>query len=110
MRAWKMPWRVLREPEREELAAPEIQLLKRPVSAPDNDALDAMDSVCRDLRESLDVEIDEGTAASVPFTDRDPARTLEVTQRARELRERERSSVRPVYNFGGESSWSGGEW
>jgi hypothetical protein len=110
MKAWKLPWCAFREPaqpERDEPEGAEVQLLERPVPPADNNGPDSMDEVCWDLRQSL--EIDEGTTVPVSLSDRDPAIILEVTQRARELREREKSSVPPVYNFGGESSWSG-EW
>ena len=41
-------------------------------------------------------------------TDQNATALLEATQRVREHRERERASLRPVYNFGGEAAWSGG--
>ena len=58
----------------------------------------------------LHMQLDEGGGVSVSLGDQNAAAMLETTQRIRETRERERSSVPPVYNFGGEARWSGGDW
>jgi hypothetical protein len=60
----------------------------------------------REPQPRLHLEVDEGVSVAVALNE-SPAAILDATQRLRECRERERSAVPPVYNFGGESSWSG---
>jgi len=72
-----------------------------------------MTGVCEALRQPLLLSVDEGPQVPVSLSEQPPGAILELTQRVREARERERSAVPPVYNFGGaESTWSGsgGEW
>lgn len=58
----------------------------------------------------LHMQLDESGGVPVSLGDQNAAAILETTQRIRENRERERASVPPVYNFGGEARWSGGDW
>jgi hypothetical protein len=58
----------------------------------------------------LDVEVEDGIAIQVALNDSNSAAVLDATQRLREYRERERLSVPPTYNFGGDVSWGGGDW
>lgn len=58
----------------------------------------------------MNLEVDEAHHVPVSFNEQTAAAALEVTQRAREYREREKQSIPPVYDFGG-GSWSGGhDW
>jgi hypothetical protein len=57
-----------------------------------------------------ELELDEGLSVRVPLSEGSPTDIVERTQRIREQRERERAAVPPVYNFGSEPSWSGGDW
>ena len=116
MASWKLPWRVLREapaaaPPDEE-SAPELQSR---VPDADNVAVAETDAFCREVRATVEIgdESRSDVALSVPISlsDRNAGDILEVTQRLREQRDRERTSVSPVYNFGGgEQAWSGGDW
>lgn len=66
-----------------------------------------LDDDCRTIRPTrLEVEVDDGIVVPVVLDGRNALGVLEATQRLREYRERERASVRPVYNFGGDA-WSG---
>jgi hypothetical protein len=56
----------------------------------------------------LALEVDDGLTVSVLLNEQNAGLILETTQRAREYREREKSSIPPVYNFGGEPHWPGG--
>jgi len=56
----------------------------------------------------LALEVDEGLTVPVLLNEQNAGLILESTQRVREYREREKSSIPPVYNFGGEPHWSGG--
>jgi hypothetical protein len=68
---------------------------------------------CRDLQSSLMLQLDngadDGPLAAVVLCPRDAAAVLEVTQRLRELREREKTSLPPVADFDSEVCWSSGE-
>ena len=57
----------------------------------------------------LDVEVEDGIAIAVALNESNSAAVLEATQRLREYRERERVSVPPTYNFGGDGAW-GNDW
>lgn len=57
----------------------------------------------------MSLELDDAIQMPVVFNEQTAATVLEVTQRAREYREREKRSVPPVYNFGSDNAtWSGG--
>lgn len=60
-------------------------------------------------RTRVRVQLDEGLHVCVALGETDAAGVLELTQRLRERRERERAALPPVYNFGGESQWFGSE-
>lgn len=116
MASWKLPWRVLREapavaPPDEE-SGPELQSR---VPDADNVAVGEADAFCREVRASVEIgdESCSDVALNVPISlsDRNAGDILEVTQRLREQRERERTTAPPVHNFGGgEQAWSGGDW
>jgi len=53
------------------------------------------------------IEADDGLPIVVTPERNDLGRRLEIADRVREIRERERSSVPPVYNFGS-GAWSAG--
>lgn len=57
----------------------------------------------------LNMAVDDAAVAHLRVSEQNSRALLEATQRFRDLRERERAAVRPVYNFGGEGSWPGGE-
>jgi hypothetical protein len=116
MASWKLPWRTLREapanPQPEEETAPELQSR---VPDADNVAVAEADAFCREVRANVEIgdESRSDVALSVPISlsDRNAGGILELTQRLREQRERERTATPPVYNFGaGEQAWSGGDW
>ena len=57
----------------------------------------------------MSLEVDDALQVPVAFNEQTAAAVLEVTQRAREYREREKRSIPPVYNFGSDNaSWSSG--
>ena len=116
MASWKLPWRVLREAAPtspvEEESGPELQSR---VPDADNVAVAEADAFCREVRATVEIgdESRSDVALCVPISlsDRNAGDILEVTQRLRERRERERTAAHPVYNFGGgEQAWSGGDW
>lgn len=72
-------------------------------------AWDGLLDAQRELQTRVQLEVDEGLSVPVSPTEQNVGALLDVTQRLREYRERERASVLPVYNFGGDSVWSGGD-
>ena len=114
-------WRRTRKPEPEtsgnltppipELAPSDGMLpLLRLASAARSEASGSLTDplfISREVR--LNMEVDDAAVAQLRVTEQNAAAMVEATQRLRDYHERERSSVRPVYNFGGESFWSGGE-
>lgn len=72
-------------------------------------AWDGLLDAQRDLRTRVYLEVDEGLSVPVAPAEQSVGAILDVTQRVRESRERERSALPPVYNFGGDSFWSGGD-
>lgn len=110
MSTWKWPWRVQREaavPPADEAAAPETQVRGTLIGAPaDDDTPGDLTTMCREWGDTrLNLELDDGFSVPVTLNDHNANRILEVTQRAREWRDRERASVPPVYNFGGDRAW-----
>jgi hypothetical protein len=80
----------------------------------------AAPEAAEEARPTLLLAVDAGPRVAVCLSDQPPGAILEVTQRVREARDRERSAVPPVYNFGGgpfrrswrtelEADWSGGD-
>jgi len=55
----------------------------------------------------LNMEVDEAAVTQVAVTEENARAIVEASQRLRDHHERERASVSPVYNFGGECRWSG---
>lgn len=93
MATWKAPWRVLRED-----AAPSIEFDPDPPEARGDDEV------------VTGLKLDDGLHTTISLHDLRPTELLERTQCLREQRERERASVPPVYDFGSEPSWQGGDW
>ena len=56
------------------------------------------------------VPVDDAGPVAVSLGEQNAGAVVEATQRVREHHERERAAVPPVYNFGADSSWSGGDW
>ena len=55
----------------------------------------------------LNMEVDDSTRVAASLTAGNARRVLDTAQRVRDWRERERASLRSIYNFGGESPASG---
>lgn len=71
---------------------------------------DPADSVKAGLiEETGEVWPDAGMFIPLSFTDCNLGAIVEMTQRARERRERELAAVPPVHDFGSHSCWSGDE-
>jgi hypothetical protein len=112
MSTWKWPWRVRPEtppavPPTDESAAFETQVRGTLIGArPDCDSVDDLPTLYREWGDTrMNLELDDGFSVPVTLNDHNASGILEVTQRARESRDRERASVPPVYNFGGDSAW-----
>jgi hypothetical protein len=59
---------------------------------------------------ALPIQVDDTVQILIALSERNTHLVLDATERAREYREREKSSLAPVYNFGAEPTWSGGDW
>lgn len=112
MSTWKWPWRVRREalasvPPAEESVVLETQVRGTLIGGTsDCDSLDDLPTLYREWGDTrLNLEVDDGFSVPVTLNDHNANTILEVTQRAREWRDRERASVPPVYNFGGDGAW-----
>lgn len=66
------------------------------------------DPLCIFHETRLNMEVEDAIRTPVALTEANAAAVLDSTQRLREYREREKASLRPIYNFGNESCWSGG--
>jgi len=77
-----------------------------------SESLSGLEDAFRETHPSrLSLEVDDGVQVPVTVGDYNAHLIVEATQRIREYRESEKSAVRPVYNFGGDSPWSGaGDW
>lgn len=109
MRAWKLPWRTVREtppPEEPTIPAAVDEQTARSTDVK-LETIDEMGALCRELHTHL--EVDEGVLVPVSLSENNASRIVEMTQRAREHREREMASVPRVYNFGSEPRWTGDE-
>jgi len=62
----------------------------------------------REPATTISLEVDEGLTVAVLLNEQNAGSVLETTQRMREYREREKSSIPPVYNFGTDSHGPGG--
>jgi len=103
--SWTRPARAGAVSQVEDAAA-EAQLYAATASST---AWDGLLEAQRELQTRVQLEVDEGLSVPVSPTEQNVGALLDVTQRLREYRERERASVLPVYNFGGESAWSSGD-
>jgi hypothetical protein len=114
MKLWSWLRRTQADPvcEEEEVAAP-VHVLGMQASMPaqslPTDSLEGFADACRDLQTPLTLQVEDGVGVPVVLTSQNAAAVLEATQRFRELRERDRASLPPVADFGGEAYGSSGE-
>ena len=68
-----------------------------------------LEDACREMQQTrMSLQVDDDLTVPIILTDQNANAIVELTQRAREHRERERSSIPPVYDFGRDASWPGG--
>lgn len=113
---WKYPWRPLREPAPGEDRPADDRAGDEPSPetwAPLPEATATPPGAGEEFHPTLLIAVDDDHAVAVSLGDQPPNAILEMTQRAREARDRERSGVPPVHDFGGSASaWTGpgGDW
>ena len=107
MRFWK-PWlRAVRASSGagDDPAADAVLTLSSPL-----ESADPADACLSTVPPFLCAEVDSGVCVPVALSERNAHLVMDLTHRLREYREREKSVVSPVYNFGGESVAAGGSW